>query len=241
MIKNILKVLVLIVFLNGCSNKTLYIDTNVSGVPKKRLEVYRYNKYEFSSNHKIKTKYIQWKNNEISKKVNYNAYNISFKRVKPYFVSSDYYVDYLLTDVALKPKTPWSRQQGFTPRAKYTDPYTFMMFTLNQEPYDKKLLPYFNTLNQTYETKLNPKDINQFVKYKCDKNIVFSKYERDENFEPLEATCYAKRLDKDVFLITRFAHPNTQEDRVLFKNEIIPTMLKSIKVTPTKLSPWKYY
>lgn len=238
MIKNIFKVIVFIVILNGCSNQILYVDSYSSNVPKKRLEIYRYNKYQFSTDPKMRKKYKQWEDSEVNKRSNYDYYNISFKRVEPYFFRGDYYVDHSLLDVALKPQISWARKQGFTLRKNYYDSYTFIMFTLNQEPYNKNLLPYFNTINTSYETKLNSKDINKFVKYDCDKNIIFSKYERDEDYKPLEATCYVKRLDKDVFLITRYAHPNTQKDKVLFKNEIIPTMLKSIKVTPTKLSPW---
>ncbi len=231
--------LFIFIIISGCSNKVLYIDSEHFGIPKKRLEMYRYNKYEYSSNMKLRNKYKSWKQKNIN--TIFNVYNIECKMAKPYFMSNDSYIDYSLIDVAEKPEESWTRRQGIMDRKDYKDPYTFMMFTLNEEPFNKEMIPYFNTINTSYESKLNPKSINKFVKYDCDKNIVFSKYERDENYQPLKATCYVKRLDKDVFLITRFAHPNTQKDKKLFQTEIIPTMLKSIKVTPTKLSLWKYY
>jgi hypothetical protein len=213
--------------INGCSSSLKYFPVN-SKLHKKVNDI----KPIFEPwNHKH---YNQFKKKTEHSK--FDGYIIEFIRIEPYYIITS---NFRYSEIRLIPEVPWARKQGFTSRKNYYDPYTFIMFTLNQEAYNKNLLPYFNIINTSYETKLNLKDINKFVKYECDKNIVFSKYERDKYYKPLEATCYVKRLDKDVFLITRFAHPNTQEDRVLFENEIIPTMLESIKVTPTKLSPWK--
>jgi len=226
-------ILTVSILFNGCGAKLEYFEAN-GKLYKKTLDIApKLMQYESLE---TQTKYNKFKKE--TKNINFNGYNIKYFRAEPYLQSRYYYANVL---IGLRPEVSWARGQGFTSRESYYDNYTFMMFTLNQEPYDKKLLSYFNTLNRTYEAKLSPKTINKFVKYNCDKNIIFSKYERDEDYKPLKATCYAKRLDKDVFLITRFAHPNTQKDKKLFEEEIIPTMLKSIKITPTKLSPWKYY
>ncbi len=216
-------------FMSGCSNQVEYLQVK-GKLYKKTLDI----KPILDLSWDTRDKYNQF---EIeTQKSLFSGYLVEFIRIKPYLeISSNY--KYKL--IALRTIYPWSRSQGLMDRKKYTDPYTFMMFTLNQEPFDKKLLLYFNRINEIYETKLNSKDINKFVKYDCDKNIVFSKYERDENYQPLVATCYVKRLDEDVFLITRFAHPNTDKDKKVFSKMIIPEMLKSIKLTPTKLSPWK--
>ncbi len=208
------------IFFNGCGIKYIpYKNTLIKKVKWDTVEEYR----------AYKTKH---KNLEL------DGYSVDFYKVKSYLTYSH---NYIRKELSLQDEESFKEAYGLIPYSKYTISYTFLMFTINQELFNKKLKPYFNTINQTYDNRLNQKTINKFVKYKCDKNIIFDEWERDENYKPLKATCYAKRLDKDVFLITRFAHPNTEDDTILFKNEIIPTMLKNIKVTPTKLSPWKYY
>jgi hypothetical protein len=228
-----LALLILIIFLtNGCSLKVKYIDAKTA-LFKKNLDIAPKLRLSWPTRHE----YDKFRQETKDKK--FNGYSITLTTPDNYLnqrevrISKEFY--------NLKKAESWARLQGFISYSNYTDAYTFMMFTLNQEPLNKNMLPYFNTINRSYEAKLTPKTINQFVEYPCDKHIVFTKYERDDNFRPLKATCYAKRLDKDVFLVTRFAHPNTQEDKKLFQTQIIPTMLKSIQATPTKLSPWEYY
>jgi len=229
----LLLILTVSILFNGCSTKVEYFQAN-GKLYKKTLEIApKLKQYESLE---TQAKYNRFKKE--TKNIDFNGYNIKYLRAEPYLKSRHYYANVL---IGLKDEYSFSESHGLISYSKYTFSYTYMMFTLNQEPFNKNMLPYFNTLNTTYENKLNPKDINKFVKYDCDKNIIFDKWERDQDYKPLEATCYAKRLDKDVFLITRFAHPNTQKDKKLFEEEIIPTMLKSIKVTPTKLSPWKHY
>jgi hypothetical protein len=221
-------------FFSACSNKLIYTNEQREIYKERKLVVKRRMETPIPKG----MTFEQFK--EKTKNIMCDGYNIKFLKIKPYLKSA--------TDgaaphqvIGLGPSISWARGQGLISRSKYRDKYSFMIFPLNQDPYNEKLKQYFNVINQTYKTKVNSKSINKFVNYPCDKNIIFSEYERDENYQPLKATCYAKRLEKDVFLITRFAHPNTQDDAKLFKNKIIPIMLKNIKVTPTKLSPWKYW
>lgn len=243
-LNNIYKVVTfifMVIIFTSCSSKLEYFDESMT-VFKKRSEVYQYTNLRTSPDNELRLKYKNWKKKVIDEKIYFDSYKIVYKRVEPYFVVGDNYVDYTLTDEALKPKVSWLRKQGFLGNGNYRDEYTFMMFTLNQEPFNKKLLPYFNMLNTSFEDKVKVSNINGFVNYKCDENIIFSKYEK-YGLKGLIPTkeCFAKRLDKDVFLIARFAYPVTKEDTELFQNEIIPTILKSVKVTPTKMSLWKYY
>ena len=228
------KYLIILLFallFNGCTAKLSSIKTQRIIFKSAKIEAKTYQQWL----------HFRKRFNTIDKDLRFDVYNIKFLMIKPYLETFDSYASKSYSVIGLSPKISWARLQGLISYSNYTDAYTFMMFTLNQEPLNKNMLPYFNTINRSYEAKLSPKTINQFVEYPCDQHIVFSKYERDDNFKPLKATCYAKRLDKDVFLVTRFAHPNTQEDKKLFQTQIIPTMLKSIQATPTKLSPWEYY
>jgi hypothetical protein len=225
-------IILLVLLFNGCSTKTSFIED--------QEVIFKSNKFE-DKIHQQRIYSYKKEFSEKNKDIRFDVYNIAFPRIKPYLEGFDSYGNKRYSIIGLSPEISWLRLQGFVKRENYKDSYTCMIFTLNQEPLNKNMLPYFNTLNTSYEAKLSPKTINQFVEYPCDKHIVFSEYERDGSYRPLKATCYAKRLDKDVFLITRFAHPNTQEDKKLFQTEIIPTMLKNIKVTPKKLSPWEYY
>jgi len=259
----IILLLTITLLLNNCSRK-LEFTKKQTVLYENRLESYKFKLLQwYSANKRLK---------EETKNLTLNGYIIDFLNIQPYLIvgASHAHCKYRL--IASSPKESWARMQGLISYSSYKDSYTFMMFTLTNDLFNrqdlkefylnlgtrytqnlaadlgkqrfnikKNMLPYFNTINRSYEAKLTPKTINQFVEYPCDEHIVFSKYERDDNYQPLQATCYAKRLDKDVFLVTRFAHPNTQKDKKLFQTQIIPTMLKSIQATPTKLSPWEYY
>lgn len=207
------------ILFSGCG--TEYINYNDTLIKKVQWDtVKEYQKFE--------------KNN---KDIVLDGYKVELYRVEPYFkLTGNYLEKSILMQSRLSLWESYSRSYW-----EYFYDYTFLMFTLNKNPYKKEFQPYFNDINSSYENKLNQTNINQFVNYPCDKNIVFSERERDEDLKPLLVKCYAKRLDDETFLITRFAHPNTQKDTELFSNEIIPKMLESIKLTPTKISPWKYY
>lgn len=209
-----------LVLFNGCTTKLQYIK--YSDTIHKRISWTTWDEYR--------------KYQRSNKNVIFNGYKIEFYKIKPYLCITGKYMD---KRISLRDPSSFEETYGLIPYSEYTDSYTFMMFTLNENPFDKELHQYFNVINQSYENILNLGSINKFVEYECDKNIMFNKWERDEQFQPLEAICYAKRLEKDVFLITRFAYPNTQKDRDLFHKEIIPKMLQSITITPIKLSPWK--
>jgi hypothetical protein len=218
-ISKVLIVTIIVIFFSGCGVK--YIPHKGTLIKEVKWDTREeYDKFE-----------------KENKNITLDGYDVEFYQVEPYLLLPH---QYLYKRISLRDELSF-RETYYLSYSEWFYDYTFLMFTITKEAFNKNMRLYFNTINTTYETKLNPKSINKFVYYPCDNNITFDEYERDENYQPLKATCYAKRLEKDVFLITRFAHPNTQDDTKLFKNEIIPTMLKAIKVTPTKLSPWKYY
>ncbi|MBN2815206.1 MAG: hypothetical protein JXQ67_00875 [Campylobacterales bacterium] len=201
-------VFISLILFNGCATKTEYVQVN-NELYKDPLNI----ALVLNKNKSLKAYEIY---QEFKKDTYFDGYSIRYLGAKPYFeIKNGYFSKYMI--VGLRDSSSFTETYGLIPYNEYTFSYTFMMFTLNEKPYDKGLRQYFNIINQSYEKRLELASINKFVKYRCDNNIEVHKWERDEQFQPLEAICYAKRLEKDVFLITRFAYPNTQNDRDLFQ------------------------
>ena len=211
---------IIVLGISGCSSKE-YMDVKWT-LYKKRLDLLNFRK---SIKPHYGVDFEEYKQKTIN--ITRDGYIVSFKSVTPYYESgnSDSY------GVGMT-NSHW--MDGWNP-VYQPRKYIFEMYTINKEGFGKEASKYFLDVYNVYKEKSKLKNINGFINFRC--------YNQDKDYikrKKLVQNCFVKIIDKDVLLFTTFMYKNTKEDKELFSNEIIPTMLKSIKIEPTKIYPWKF-
>ena len=115
--------------------------------------------------------------NKKNKNITFDGFKIEFYQVKPYLSTTYGHSN----GIALR-STMTTIEQYSRSYSKWFYDYTFLILPINKKPNNKKLQSYYNQINSSYETKLNVNNIYKFVKYPCDKNIIFDDEERDEEY-----------------------------------------------------------
>ena len=227
--KYISKIILLniIILFSACGAKVdKYIDKDAQ-LYKKRFELQNFKnlrtkpKYHTFTEYKKKTKHIKFK-----------GYNINYKIAKPLF-ERNWYTGYEVTGIA---KRPYLKRIGVWSGKTHPDKYEYIYSTLHKQAYWSGEKKDYLLVNSLYN-KSN-KIIDNYINFKC---ILNDEKQAFYNKHNLIKDCYAKRLQKDIYFYAVFRYPNTKEDKELFKNNIIPTMLKSIKLEETEISPWVLY
>lgn len=223
--KQILNIVILhiaILFITGCSFKTHY--TQESGyLYKDNVEYYNFKEMEWDG--KI--------SHQEKKDILFDGYTID------YIVAEDYFDDDVFVLASIDhAEGHWT--DSFDPTGSYHS-YIYSLFTLNEKPpiaenhgcckdlikAAKENIPYVKMLKKTYKLSKN-NNINGFIPQKtCPKRTEEYNY-----YDDLLYQCYAKKLDEETFLIAKFLYPKRKEKD--FQTEIMPTMLKSIKIRPAK-------
>lgn len=215
-------ILVLLIF-SGC--KQSYIQNKNAFLYKNYLKVKELHEYDMKiSINKSQIFYNKTKN------ITFDGYKVS------YIIAEDYFSDGGWGPLNISHSDKEFMENWYVKSHK-TD-YLYILFTLNEEPLEKENINYFKELKRNY---IPSKLINKIDGFLLQNSCPIVKHRNDKEKRKSLLQCYAKKLDETTFLIARFAFPNDKSDIKLFNEEIIPTMLKSIKLTPIQISPWKLY
>jgi hypothetical protein len=180
--------------------------------------------------HVLYKKRLDWylfangKRDQFNKNEGIDAYDVNYTSVIPYYGAEE-------SDGYGVNRTTFKFIDSISPHYRIRK-YRFEMYMLSEINLLEEESQYFYEAQQELQTK-SSKTINKFIPYKC-----YFPYIKHNKAYRLEERCYIKKIDQEAILFTSFIFK--QKRKELFENEIIPTMLKSIKLTPTKVSPWKY-
>ena len=235
----IISLLALILFINACSSKPVFIDAKVHLKYKPEIYKKRINIDEF-----VKERRIRYLNNykdfeKKNKDLKFKGYFVDYLIVKPYFKTGS---------AGGKGIERAGEPFGSYPKTN-TKKYNFYLYTLSKEParhkkYNKK---YFNEISKLFTNKKTFKEHTSCPRFEGfhDENTQESldlKFSyRVYGDKPSIKRCFIKKLDDETFLISTFVYLNTKEDIKIFDKQIIPRVLKSIKLEETMISPWEFY
>ncbi len=213
----------ILIIVNGCSSKQ-YVEDNWMYLYKKRVEWFSFTRdvRSYASEHK------KWR--EENKNLKFDGYDMNYTAVKPYYWKNE------SDGWGVDRTTSTSFSYLLSSKSEHKK-YRFIAHTISDKNILGKRSNYLYEAIYTYKNNGNSSNnLNGFMSYKCySPNIDY-----DKSYKLLES-CFIKKIDKDVILFTSFKYRNIKKDRELFQKEIIPTMLRSIRLKPVKLSPWKYY
>jgi len=221
---NIIVLISIAIFFNACGARVDgYVDTNAQ-MYKKRFELLEKKFKVMKMGSKTYDKY-KLKNKDLK----FKGYNVKYKVPYPIFKDNGYngYGISGTRDTFKKRYLSWT---------SIMHKYIFHYEILNKKSVEAAEHKEYLLIDSIYN-KSN-KIIDNYINFKC---IISKKHLPNLKKYNIIRDCYAKKLEKDVYLFAKFGYVNTKKDKELFQNEIIPTMLKSIKLTPTTISPWKLY
>jgi len=224
---NIILLISVIILFSACGARVdKYVDKSAQ-LYKKRLELLNKKMKTMRMGSKTYAKF-KLKNKDLK----FKGYNIIYKIAYPLFARNGY-TGYRLRGIA---KPPYLKDLGIWSGKTHPDKYEYIYRTLNKQAYWSGEKKDYLLIDSIYD-KQN-KILDDYVNFKCILDDYDEAFDKKHN---LNSDCYAKRLEKGIYFYATFIYPNTKEDKELFKNEVIPTMLKSIKLEETEISPWVLY